>query len=86
MLNIALLRDTALASYRGEDPVRYLMLYGRMSHEVAHYEISSMVSKKNDIMTYDEMVAAMKYDEIGKAINSYLNDITIEQAGELYDG
>lgn len=86
MLNIALLRDTALASYRGEDPVRYLMLHGKMSHEVAHYEISSIICKKNDIMTYEEMVEALKYDEIGKAINSYLNDITIEQADESYDG
>lgn len=82
MYNIPILRATALASLRCEDPVRYLMRYGKMSYEVAHYEITNIVYSKNKTMTYDEMIAAQKYGDIAEAINSYLNDRTIEQAGE----
>lgn len=82
MLNIPLLRATALASLRGEDPVKYLMKYGRMSHEVAHYELSEIVYSKNKTLTLDEMITASHYQLLADCINNYLNDKTIESADD----
>ena len=79
MIKFTILREVALACMRGENPITYYSKVGKMSNEVAEYELKSIV---NDL---PYMIASSQHDEIAIILNDYLNKETVKLAGLYYE-
>lgn len=80
-MNLSVLRDTALAALRQEDPIVFLMKRGKMSYELAYYELSQIVNHHTEA-TLEKILDNNQHDILGDIINTYLNNITINLAKE----
>ena len=79
MIKIQILREVALACMRGENPIEYYSKVGKMSNEVAEYELKSIITDLS------WMIASDQFNEIAIILNDYLNEQTVKLAGLYYE-
>jgi len=71
MIKFKILREVALSCMRHEDPIAYYSDLGKMSMEVAEYELSSILKSEGADLLF--MLAVNRHFEVGAIINNYLN-------------